>query len=184
MELDLDSLFIILEKLSYKDLYNFPLINKYYLSLNQNPFYISLLYRKRDILYQKARKIIYDKLFEILNTNTGVMIFYYITDKHKVSIARDVVGITCFDDFGDTSMIQHNQLHLLINRLFNYDTVLVITQWNIMGIEYFKKEIRFWLDVDPDIVMNKSEETFPNYIRIYPRAVINRLMEQMINNGE
>lgn len=191
MDIDVNSLFLILDELSYEDLYNFPMVNKYYMSLNKNSHYLHLLNRKRTELlnlYEKVHQKLTDHIIS-LTYGRIIAIEFYNVNSELTSIGGNMYelstnyyrlnhlfGETDDSNDDDTHSIDMNAARSYIyDRIKNSDIINIVIFDNSID-DYMREVIDYWIKIDPDIVTNR---TYHNTIeiRINSPAIVKMFMK-------
>lgn len=183
MDLDINSLFLVLDNLSYYDLYYFPIVNKYYMSLNKNSHYIRLLDNKRIELMNK-----YENYFRMFRDNIINIIKYvgqvsfnsdiifqgpinyelYIT---RQRLPDEIPSYVFQRNISDTELESY-----VYNRIRNGDIITIMIERNLSSIPLIRDSIDRWKEIDPDIVRYDEDDEIN--IRINPISVINTLIKR------
>lgn len=173
--LDLDSLFLILNELSYKDLYNFPKLNKFYKTLEQNPYYLQLLSKKKNELYDRAYVMLINYLIEVIDKTVGFISFDETYDLMVSSTGYELLK-------GNTSIdVDLKQARSFIYIKLRENSVITISISKDPENTEFENEILdYWKLYDPDSIMfidNSSNNDHDEFeIRITPSIYIERLI--------
>lgn len=157
--LNRDELLTVLSNLSYKDLYNFPLVNKQYLNLNYDERYINLLKEKRQELYDKVYRTLIDHIIKIFQfgyvsfdprhtvTPQGIIMF-----EHKIEYNKNKDLYIINNTY---SMNREQIISYIDDRLRNISNVVRLVMYRqYVGTNHryigMKEVIDYWVKFDPD----------------------------------